>query len=143
VINNTLIQDPCRLVRQVNETMWLDKWIYGYRPLPACPAGESDSSRGSQSCVQSAVLLDRFRISFTCHTRWQGSNSNSRGGLAGNLLHLPHEGAGVDPQIGGTNPGFPYGVIRRTKSLPMSLRTTVVLKRFQRNRQGANTCRQP
>src|SRR5665213_1055547 len=35
--------DPCRLVRQVSEILWLDRFRRVIRPLPPCVAGESDS----------------------------------------------------------------------------------------------------
>jgi hypothetical protein len=38
-----LKEDPCRFIWQVNEIDWLGATASPKRPLPACPAGESDS----------------------------------------------------------------------------------------------------
>ncbi len=90
--------DPCRLVRQVKKIPWLDVAIpASIRPLPPRVAGESDSHalkdiligtlspiwRASESdspagqarrgLIESNGADSSQRISFTCHTRWQGS----------------------------------------------------------------------
>src|SRR5262249_4399514 len=65
--------DPCRLVRQVNQIL----------------------RRRVLKCLRLCVWLGSLRISFTCHTRWQGSCRGCVRCRAENLLHLPRKGAGV------------------------------------------------
>ena len=61
--------DPCRLVRQVNEINGLDEIVAPNRPLPACPAGESDSFALQSELRHSGDFHGGPRISFTCHAR--------------------------------------------------------------------------
>jgi hypothetical protein len=80
------LEDPCLLVRQVNQVEWLDKSKSPSRPLPACQAGESGwmvqvlgstvqppspAARGGRG-RDVPVSVSNHSTSFTCRTRPQG-----------------------------------------------------------------------
>jgi len=69
-----ICNDPCHLVWQVSEIPWLESIrLNSRRPLPACPAGESDSD----AAIHHSEPIRRVA--------W----------VRQNLIHLPREVAGA------------------------------------------------
>ena len=122
--------DPCHLAWQVRKILWLDSSrSIGPRPLPARPAGESDSdARMIESGVNSPCSMkagesdspatqggrglsagrggSSYGISFTCRTRRQGSID-----LHGFAVKLND----TDTASALHTPGLPFGPVPSTR----------------------------